>query len=57
MNKMLNILILLCILSFGHYDLVANKKGNYIKMHVPALKGPVWNPLQQKPYSRYNVNV
>lgn len=55
MVKLLNILILLGIISFGRYNFM---KDDVEKAHIKQIspnRGPVYNPLRAKPYSKYTA--
>lgn len=57
MRRMFNILILLGIISFGRFNLSnENAESSYNRM-MPTIKGPVYNPLRQKPYIKFTANV
>ena len=57
MRRLLNILILLGIISLGHYDFSDNLVEKTIVKPPTGNKGPVYNPLRLKPFIKFTSNV
>ncbi len=57
MIRVFNILILLSIISFGRFNFSAQKDENEVSKPVPTMRGPVYNPLRQKPYLKNTAKV
>lgn len=57
MVKLFNLLILLSIVSFFRTEISLKQNRIQLEMPSPRNKGPVYNPLRPKPYSKISFNV
>ncbi len=57
MKLIFNILILLSIMSFLQFEQSLKPRQNSINESAPMIKGPVYNPLRRKPYTKYTAKV
>ena len=57
MGRLLNLLILLGIISFGGYNYSNENGEKAILKQAPSNKGPVYNPLRKKPFIKDTAKV
>jgi len=55
MKTITNILILLSIISALSFNAVIEEKPKEVILQGVPAKGPVFNPLRQKPYTKYTA--